>query len=161
MSNSMSQKRMGMVLSYANIIVFIGVSFLYTPIMIRILGQSEYGIYSLASSIVGYFALLNMGFSSTYMRYYAYYKAKEQQEKICRLNGMFLLVFLSIGLFVFLAGTILAFQLDVFLGDQLSAAEYTLTRTLVLILSLNMAIMMPGNVYTAIVVSQERFCEGD
>ena len=53
MSNSMSQKRMGMVLSYANIIVFIGVSFLYTPIMIRILGQSEYGIYSLASSIVG------------------------------------------------------------------------------------------------------------
>ena len=157
MSNSMSQKRMGMVLSYANIIVFIGVSFLYTPIMIRILGQSEYGIYSLASSIVGYFALLNMGFSSTYMRYYAYYKAKAQQEKICRLNGMFLLVFLSIGLFVFLAGTTLAFQLDVFLGDQLSGAEYTLTRTLVLILSLNMAIMMPGNVYTAIVVSQERF----
>ena len=53
----MNQKKIGILLSYGNIIITIITNLIYTPIMLKILGQSEYGIYTLSSSLVGYFSL--------------------------------------------------------------------------------------------------------
>ena len=40
-----SEKKAGVILSYTGQIVKILVNLLYTPIMLRLLGQSEYGLY--------------------------------------------------------------------------------------------------------------------
>ncbi len=39
-----------------------GISILYTPVMLRLLGQSEYGLYQFAFKVVGYLGILNFGF---------------------------------------------------------------------------------------------------
>ncbi|RGW39675.1 oligosaccharide flippase family protein, partial [Megamonas funiformis] len=97
----MNQKKIGILLSYGNIIITIITNLIYTPIMLKILGQSEYGIYTLSSSLVGYFSLLYAGLSSTYMRYYFRYKKDNDKENICKLNGLFLSLFTILGIFVF------------------------------------------------------------
>lgn len=48
----MNQRRWGAILSYVNVIATIVVGLVYTPIMLRLLGQSEYGLYSLMGSLV-------------------------------------------------------------------------------------------------------------
>ena len=67
---AISQKKAGVVLSYASQAVQIISGLIYTPIMLRILGQSEYGLYQLVYSVVSYLGLLSMGFNASYMRFY-------------------------------------------------------------------------------------------
>ena len=44
----MSQRKLGTILSYLNIFLSNTISLIYTPYMLRMLGQSEYGIYGTA-----------------------------------------------------------------------------------------------------------------
>ena len=56
-----NQRKAGVILSYAGEIVKILVNLIYTPIMLRLLGQSEYGLYQLVYSVVSYLSLLSLG----------------------------------------------------------------------------------------------------
>ena len=49
----------GVILSFIAQIVSIVVGLAYTPVMVRILGQSEYGLYQLVQSVVNYLNLMN------------------------------------------------------------------------------------------------------
>lgn len=89
-----NQLKAGAILSYISMSLGYIISILYTPIMLRLLGQSEYGLYNLVSSVVSYLGLLSFGFGSAYVRYYSRYKVEEDEENIAKLNGMFLIVFL-------------------------------------------------------------------
>ena len=67
------QRKIGALLSYIAMGISILVQLLYTPILITKLGQSEYGLYSTVSSVIAMLAVLNLGFNSGYIRYYAKY----------------------------------------------------------------------------------------
>ena len=153
----MSQKKIGIVLSYAQILVTIAVNLLYTPIMLRLLGQSEYGIYSLSSSVIGYLALLYAGMTSTYLRYYSRYKKTEDKSAIARLNGLFLVMFSVLGICALMTGLLLADNLHIILGNGLTQAEYRLAHVLFVIMAVNMALLMPKTVFSTLIFSQERF----
>ena len=58
----------GAILGYINMIASLLVSFLYTPILLKSLGQSEYGLYALVASVIGYLSVLDMGFGNAMMR---------------------------------------------------------------------------------------------
>lgn len=77
---------MGALLSYVNNIATIIVGLAYTPIMLRLLGQSEYGLYSLVGSIVGYLSVLDMGLGDTVVRYTARNRVDETKKKRGRIK---------------------------------------------------------------------------
>ena len=52
-----NQLKAGTILTYINLGLGTVIPLLYTPIMLRILGQSEYGVNSLATSITGYLTI--------------------------------------------------------------------------------------------------------
>ena len=99
-----NQRKAGVILSYAGQLTKILISIIYTPIMLRLLGQSEYGLYQLVYSVVSYLSLLSLGFSSSYMRFYSRYKAQRDEDGVARLNGMFLLIFTSLSIVCVLCG---------------------------------------------------------
>lgn len=103
-----NQLKAGVVLSYTSMFLGYAISILFTPIMLRLLGQSEYGLYNLVSSVVSYLGLLSFGFGSAYVRFYSRYRVRDQQEEIAKLNGMFLLVFSVIGVVALLASSVMA-----------------------------------------------------
>ena len=91
-----NQLKAGVILSYKTQAVSALSGLIYTPIMLKLIGQSEYGLYQLVASVVSYLGLLNFGFGSSYMRFYSRYKAKEDSDNIAKLNGMFMLIFVVI-----------------------------------------------------------------
>ena len=54
MRNSRSQLRVGIILNYVNILLGNLIPVFYTPIMLSLLGQQEYGLYNLSSSVKSY-----------------------------------------------------------------------------------------------------------
>ena len=66
---NVKSKKMAVTLSYINTALSYFVMLLITPLIIRIIGKSEFGLYSLVNSIIGYLALLSLGFGSAYVRF--------------------------------------------------------------------------------------------
>ena len=99
-----NQLKTGVILSYVSMFLSNIIAIVYTPIMLRILGRSEYGLYTLVNSVVGYLGLLSFGFDSTYVRYFSVYKARGDNETTAKLNGMFLTVFSAIAAITVIAG---------------------------------------------------------
>ena len=59
---AINQLKAGAFLSYVSIGLNNIVGLLYTPFMLRMMGQSEYGLYSLVASVVAYLTVLDLGF---------------------------------------------------------------------------------------------------
>ena len=157
MAKKVNQIKGGIVLSYLSLVVGNAVGIIYTPIMIRLLGQSEYGLYNLVSSFVSYLGLLSFGFDNTYLRYYTQYKEKHSKDKVASLNGMFLIVFCIIGALAGLCGMVLLRYSDLIFGSNLTAKELETAKTLMLLLVINIAIAFPSNLFSIYINANERF----
>lgn len=151
------QIRLGVVLSYLQMALNIIIGLVYTPIMIRRLGQSEYGLYNTAASTISMLSILSLGFGSGYLRYYAKYKAKEDTESIYRLNGLFMSIFLVIGIVALAIGLFLTVRLDLIFDKGLTDNEYGIARVLMLLLTINLSLSFPMNVFNTIISANEQF----
>lgn len=151
------QIRPGLILSYAQIFLHIVISLLYTPIMLRLLGQSEYGLYNTVASTISMLGILNLGFNAGYIRYYAKYKKNKDNESIYKLNGLFFTIFLIIGLIALLCGLFLTFNLNYVFADGLTTEEYATARILMFILTINLAISFVMGVFKNIISAHEKF----
>lgn len=152
-----NQIKAGSILSYTQLFLTVIIGIVYTPIMIRLLGQSEYGLYNTVASVISIVGLLSLGFNAGYLRYYMKYKAKEETQSIYKLNGLFLLIFLILGSLTLACGLFLSFHLDFVFGSGLKATEYRTAKILMLILSCNLAISFPTSVFSNIINAHERF----
>lgn len=155
--NESSQRKSGAVLSYFSIIISTLIQLIYTPFLIRMLGQSEYGLYSLVASIIGYLTVLDLGFGNAIVVYTAKYRAQGKIEEEKKLHGMFSLIFIVLGIVVALLGVILYFNVDNLFGATMTATELSKAKIMMLILTFNLAITFPFSVYSSIISAYEKF----
>lgn len=153
----LSQRKAGVALSYAGEIVKILVSLVYTPIMLRLLGQSEYGLYQLVYSVVSYLSLLSLGFGSSYLRFYSRYKAQKDEDGVARLNGMFMIIFCSISVICVLCGIVMIENIRGIFGSGLTESEYETARILMSLLIINLAMTFPNSVFNCSITAHEKF----
>ena len=152
-----NQRKAGVILSYAGQMAKIIVSVIYTPVMLRLLGQSEYGLYQLVYSVVSYLGLLSLGFGSSYMRFYSRYKAQKDEDGVSRLNGMFLVIFMSISLVCILCGGVMLNNIRAIFGKGLTDSEYATARVLMALLVVNLALTFPNSVFSCVITAHEKF----
>ena len=150
-----NQLKAGVVLSYITTAVSIIIQLSYMPVMIRLLGQSEYGLYSLVSGVVSYLSLFSLGFSGAYMRFFA--MNRDDRTKTASLNGMFLTLFTVLAVMATICGIILSFFPKQIFGDKLSAAELSKAKVLMLILVINIAASLIGCLLDSIISAHEQF----
>jgi len=152
-----NQLKAGAILSYVSMGLGYIISIIYTPIMLRLLGQSEYGLYNLVASVVSYLGLLSFGFGSAYMRYYSRYKVKDDEHNIAKLNGMFLIVFSIIGFIALLAGSILVSNIGLIFGDKLTLNELSTAKILMAIMVFNIALSFPASIFNSYIIANEQY----
>lgn len=154
---SNKQRRAGVILQYIQMALNIIIQLIFIPVMLRILGSNEYGIYNLATSLIGYLGLLSLGFGASYLRYYSIYKKDDDQINISKMNGLYLLVFVFIGIIALISGLVLTINVEVFFNSTYTNDEIIISRTLIFFLSINLAISFPASVFTSYITSQEKF----
>lgn len=152
-----NQLRAGVVLSYLNMGLGSLIPFFYTPIMLRLLGQSEYGLYGLASSVTGYLSLLSFGLGSTIVRYLSMYRANGEKEQEERTMGLFILLYSAVGVLVLIGGWILSNNVEPIFHRGLTGDELIKIRALVQIMAFNLAISFPISVFGSVIVAHERY----
>lgn len=152
-----NQLKLGAILSYVNILVGVIVGLGYTPIMIRLLGQSEFGLYSLIGSLVAYLSVLDMGLGNTIVRYVSRNRAVGDKKSESELNGLFLAIYSVIGLITLIIGSILYFNVNNMFGATLSIDQIERAKIMMILLIFNIAISFPLSVFASLMQAYERF----
>ena len=152
----MDQKKAGVLLSYGQTILSTLISLVYTPVMLRLLGQSEYGTYTLVNGFISNLSLMSFGLGSAYVRYYARYEASEGEKGVSKINGMFMVIFLCIGAASLLVGGVLVANVHNIFSAKLTPAEVETARILMALLVVNIAVSFPCSVFTSYITAKEQ-----
>ena len=155
--NSSTQRKVGALLSYINLGLGCIIPLLYTPIMLDLLGQAEYGLYSLSNSVIGYLTLLNFGMGTCIIRYISKFRTEDDTRSIRGLIGLFLIIYGCLALLVLAVGGVLTWKADVFFSAGLSDAETARLQQLMLIMMISTAISLPLSVFSSIITAYEQF----
>lgn len=155
--NNKNQLKAGAALSYValglNTLVALGI----TPFILRKLGQSEYGLYSLVISVIGYLTILDFGFGNAVVRYASKYKAEGRSSELPNLYGMFITIFIFISVLAIVIGVFLYLNVNELFDKTMSSDELSKARIMVLIMIFNLASTFAFTVYNSIITAFERF----
>lgn len=152
-----SQLKIGAIMSYINMAIGSLIPMFYTPLMLDLLGQSEYGLFKLANTVTSYLSLLSFGIGSAVVRYLMMYHSKGDTEGEAKMFGLFNIIFTSISCVVIILGIILGMNIHFFYGSSLNDYELTQLKIMVILFAINTAITFTSITYTSSVMCHERF----
>ena len=153
----MNQRKVGAALSYVTIGLQNVVGLLYTPYLLRMLGKSEFGLYSLVTSVIAYLTLLDFGFGNAVTRYTAKYKAEGNIEKQYSLFGMFTIVYIIIAVIASILGISLSLNINDFFETSMTQEEISRAQIMIFLLVGNLALTFVFSIYKAILDAYEQF----
>lgn len=149
--------KIGIVLSYVSLGLHNVIGLLYTPFMLRSLGQSEYGLYSLAASIIAYLTILDCGLGDTIVRFTAKFRAENKKEEQYSLFGMIIICYTIIAFIVVLIGAFLYYYIDDIFGKTMTFEELKTVKLMMILLSFNLAFTFLFSTFGSIIIAYENF----
>ena len=153
----MNQLKAGALLSYISIGLNNIVGLLYIPFMLRMMGQAEYGLYSLVASVVSYLTVLDLGFGNAIVRYTAKFRAEGKSREQYEMFGMFLLLYSFVGLVALLIGGLLYSNVDQLFDRTMTVEELDKVRIMMLLMCVNLAFTFPMSIFGSIITAYEDF----
>ena len=154
---SVSNKKIvrGVVISYVIIFVNILSGLLFTPFLIRTLGQSSFGIYTIAISLITLF-MLDFGLGAAISKYISEHLINQAYEQIAHLLGMIYKLYLVIDIILASILIILYFFLgSIFTG--LTPSELEVFRTIFIVVGVFTVLSFPFLSLNGILIANESF----
>ncbi|EOB2820170.1 oligosaccharide flippase family protein [Vibrio vulnificus] len=152
-----SERKFGIALTYINIFLNTFVMLVYTPFILKYLGQSEYGLYALAMSILTYLSLLDFGFGNAIVVLTSKYIIKGEQGKQELLYGTVLTSYIFISCLSVIGMLTFYYYSDSIFYRSMSVSEIDTFKVLILILTFNIAVSIPANMFRSILTAYEKF----
>lgn len=153
----MNQLKAGAALNYVSILLNMVVGLIYTPYMLRMLGQSEYGLYSLAASVIAYLTVLDLGFGNAVVRYTSKFIAEGKKKEQEEMFGMFFLLYIVIGAIALTIGALLSLNVEGIFSRAMTPSEVSRTRIMLWVMTFNLAFTFPMSIWGSIMTAYERF----
>ena len=153
----MSQLKKGALISYVNIALNIGVGLIITPFIIKKLGDSEYGLYTLIGSFVAYLSIMDLGLNNAIVRFTAKYQANGDKKEEENFLAVSLIIYVIIGFLIAFGGGIMFLNIDNLFGETLTQLQLHKAKIMLLILIFNIAVTLPGGAFTGICTGHEKF----
>ena len=151
------QIKIGAVLSYVSIALNIVAGLIYTPWMIDQIGDSDYGLYTLANSLITLF-IVDFGLGSAVSRYVSKYRAECRQDKVDNFLGAVYKLYLIIDAIVFIALVVVFFCLES-IYVKLTPAELEKFKIVYIISGLFAVVNFPFVTLNGIINAYEKFIQ--
>lgn len=153
----MNERKIGILISYVNIVLHAVIGFLYVPILLYYIGKSEYGLYQLIGSFIAYFSIMDFGLTAAVVRFYTKYKALNDKVNMENILAISLRCYGVITILLFVAGYICYVNLDKFFAHSMTADEISSAENLFLLLLLNIVITISTMIFRAVINAHEKF----
>lgn len=153
----MNQIKTGAIISYIALFLNVVIGLLYTPWMINTIGKADYGLYTLAMSVISLF-VFDFGLGSAITRFVSKFLAEERQDKVDSLLGLVFKLYLLGDLVILFSLTIIYFFLSQ-IYQGLTLEEMGNFKIVYIIASLFCVISFPFIPLNGIITSYEKFIQ--
>lgn len=153
----MNQIKIGALISYVAIALDIVIGLLYTPWMINTIGKADYGLYTLAMSVVSLF-VFDFGLGNAVTRFASKYLAEGRQDKVDNLLGLVFKLYGLGDLIILLSLVVIYFFLSS-IYQGLTPEEMDRFKVVYIIASLFSVISFPFIPLNGIITSYEKFIQ--
>lgn len=154
---SSRQIKRGAILSYVSIAINIIAGLLYTPWMIQQIGQDNYGLYTLATSLISMF-LIDFGLSAAVSRFVSRYNAESDQDSVNNVLGLTYKIYLLIDFVILFVLIIVYLNLEL-IFHKLTPNELLVFRNVYIISAAFSILSFPFTILNGILTSYEKFAE--
>lgn len=154
---ALSERVKGVALTYVFMFLRNGVAILIIPFVIAKVGISYYGVFSLVASIIGYLLVIELGLSSTSVRFLSKYLEEGDKNKESIFLGKIISLYFVITLVSMMAAFVFYLFIDSVFSSSFAYEELLLLKSLYVVLAVNIAITLLTNSLTGIIISRERF----
>lgn len=153
--NRSKELKIGAVIAYSTIAINIISGFLYTPWIVKQIGNSDYGLYTLANSFINLF-LFDFGLSAATSRFVSKYLAEGRQDKVNRILGAIYKLYFIIDAVIMVVLVVVSFFLeDIY--SNLTALEIQRFRVVYIMSAFYALVNFPCVTFTGILNAYEKF----
>ena len=151
------QIKIGAILSYLSLALNIIAGLIYTPWMIGKIGQNQFGLYTLANSLITLF-LIDFGLSSATARYLSKYNAEGNREDAETFLGAIYKLYIIVDVVILIAFTIIFFLIDT-IYVNLTQVELAQFKVVFVISAVFSVISFPLITFNGILTAYEKFIQ--
>ena len=152
---SSTQIKYGAIISYIAIFFNIAAGLLYTPWMVRQIGVSGFGLFSLIGAFLSYF-LIDFGLGSSIARFIAKFRAEGKEKEVNNLLGITTRIYLIIDFIILLVLVVVFFFLsNIF--KELTPREVEKFQIIYVIAGFFSLISFPFTPVSGALIAYERF----
>lgn len=153
----MNQRKIGILISYINIVLHAIVGFIYVPLLLHYIGKGEYGLYQLIGSMIAYFSIMDFGLTAAVVRFYTKYKAENDKVGMENILAISLRAYAVITVVLFGAGCICYFNLSNIFSESMSLEEIASAEQLFLLLLFNIVLTVSTMIFRAVINAHEKY----
>ena len=151
------QIKWGAILSYLSIAINIVAGLVYTPWMVEQIGKADYGLYTLANSLITLF-IVDFGLGPAVSRYVSKYRAEGRQDKVDNFLGAIYKLYLIIDAVIFVGLLIVYFFLDS-IYVNLTPEELEKFKVVYLVAAAFAVVNFPFVTFNGILTAYEKFIQ--
>lgn len=156
----MNQRKVGAMLSSIITISHSVISLIYVPLLLHFLTKAEYGIYQLIGSFIAYLTVLDFGLANTTVCFLSKAYTAKDDKRAKEIISISHTIYLGIAVILALVGIVFYFFLDPIYGKTLTPSEMTIAKQIYWIMLINVMVVLPAHVFTAVVNANEHFIFG-
>ena len=132
-------------------------SLLYVPLLLRAIGDGEYGLYQMIGSIIACLSVVNATLSAGATRYYCKYYALGDETGMANVLGTLRRVYRISYVIIFIASLVLALVVRVAYAPSFTASELAEAPLMIMVLGLNLMIGLDNTLSIAVITAHEDF----
>lgn len=153
------QKKIGVLLSYVNIAMSMGINIILVPMLITGLTDTDYGIYRVMQSFAGPLIMFNLGLSTIAARCVAKFRATDNQNVREKENTLALTVTISVlmSAVVVIIGLVMMGSIDVIFAKTISGENLGVAKKVFLIFIFSTALHIINDMFRGCVLGNEKF----
>lgn len=153
----MNERKLGILISYINILFQTVINFIYVPILLYYIGKSEYGLYQLIGSFIAYFSIMDFGLTAAVVRFYTKYKALNDRINMENVLAISTRCYAVITLILFIIGYICYLIIDDIFYSSMTYSEIDSAKKIFILLLLNIVVTISTMIFRAIINAHEKF----
>ncbi|MBC5784868.1 oligosaccharide flippase family protein [Ramlibacter sp. USB13] len=153
----MSQRQLGAILAYAQILLNICIALGFTPVLVKALGSSGYGLYIIVGSFVAYLVILDLGMNDAVIRHLLRFWSAGDNEAASRFLGSMLSTYSLVGVGVVVVASGFFFAVPHIFSAKVSPQELDLLKVMFAIAAGTTAFTVAFNPVGALISARERF----
>lgn len=152
-----NERKIGIIISYINILLQTLINFIYVPILLYYIGKNEYGLYQLIGSFIAYFSIMDFGLTAAVVRFYTKYKTLNDEISMENILAISIRCYAVITMIVFIIGYICYLFLDDIFCNSMTYSEIDSAKNIFILLLLNIVVTISTMIFRAIINAHERF----